>query len=89
VFIEERFQAVGPLCHVDHMREYSRDLQPAGEPTQYPDSGRPGENQFDLKRPEDLRKDEKVPPELPEPKFADDRAKDPVRPKAKLGPPGK
>src|SRR5262249_27227650 len=36
VFIEERFQAVGPLCHVEHMREYSRDLQPAGEPSQYP-----------------------------------------------------
>jgi outer membrane protein TolC len=89
VFVEERFQAVGPLCHVEHMREYSRDLKPTGEPTQYPDSGRPGENQFDLKRPEDLRKGDKPPDELPEPKFADDRAKDPVRPPAKLGPPGK
>ena len=38
-----------------------------------------GENQFDLKRPEDLRKDEKPkePAELPEPKFAEERAKEP------------
>jgi hypothetical protein len=89
VFIEERFQAVGPLCHVEHMREYSRDLRPTGEPTQYPDSGRPGEDRFDLTRPEDLRKGEKPPAELPEPKFAEERPKDPVGPKAKLGLPGK
>jgi outer membrane protein TolC len=88
VFIEERFQAVGPLCHTDEMREYPRDLKPTGEPTQYPDSGGPGEKKFDLKRPEDLRKDQKPPDELPEPKFAEERPKDPVRPGAKLGKPG-
>jgi outer membrane protein TolC len=87
VFVEERFQAVGPLCHSDQMRDYPRDLKPTGEPTQYPDSGRPGEAQFDLKRPEDLRKDETPADELPEPKFADERAKDPVGPPAKLGKP--
>ena len=39
VFVEERFQAVGPLCHTHEMRDYPRDLKPTGEPTQYPDSG--------------------------------------------------
>jgi outer membrane protein TolC len=86
VFVEERFQAVSPLCHTHELRDYPRDLKPTGEPTQYPDSGRPGENQFDLKRPEDLRKDEKPkePAELPEPKFAEGQ----VVPPAKLGKPG-
>jgi outer membrane protein TolC len=89
VFLEERFQAVGPLCHVEHMREYSRDLKPSGEPTRYPATDRPGENLFDLKRPEDIRKGERPPSELPVPKFADDRAKDQVGPPApaKLGQP--
>ena len=89
VFIEERFQAVGPLCHVDHMREYPRDLKPTGEPTRYPDSGHPGENKFDLKRPEDLRKEGPKPPELPAPKFAEDQPKEAEGPGAKLGKPGK
>lgn len=92
VFIEERFRAVGPLCHVEHLRAYPRDLQPKGEPTRYPDSGQPGENRFDLKRPEDLRKDEADPKkeaELPPPKFAEDLPKDAGAPGAKLGMPGK
>jgi outer membrane protein TolC len=99
VFLEERFEAVGPLAHVDHMREYSRDLQPTGEPTQYPGSGQPGEKKFDLKRPEDPRDPKPAPKSLPEPKakakaeapevkFADDRAIEPERPPARLGKPG-
>ena len=82
-----------PLCHVEHLRAYPRDLMPKGEPTRYPDSGQPGENRFELKRPEDLRKDLMEPKkeepkkeELPLPMFAEDL---PPPPPAKLGPPGK
>jgi outer membrane protein TolC len=97
VFLEERFEAVGPLAHVDHMREFSRDLKPTGEPTQFPDSGQPGEKKFDLKRPEDAREPLPVPKPAPEPKaaaeepeikFAGDRANEPVGPSARLGRPG-
>lgn len=94
VFVEERFRAVGPLAHVEHMRQYPRDLKPVGEPARYPSTGEPGENLFDLKRPEDLRKEAAPPdlPDLPLPKFAEDldeRPKGPpVLPPAKLGKPG-
>ena len=52
VFVEERFQAAGPHCLPRHDREYPRDLKPTGEPTRYPRSGGPGENAFDLTKPD-------------------------------------
>jgi len=82
VFIEERFRAAGPLCLPSHDREYSRDLQPTGEPSRYPASGGPGENAFDLTKPavRDKMKEpgpggDKKDEVLPEPKFAEERAK--------------
>src|SRR5262249_49952026 len=78
VFIEERFRAVGPLCLPDHDREYPQDLKPVGEPTKYPATGQPGENAFDLKKPE-IPKDKDKPdgptPAKPKPKVAEDRPK--------------
>jgi hypothetical protein len=83
VFVEERFQAAGPLCLPSHDRAYSKDLMPTGEPTQYPGTSSPAENAFDLKRPTDRpaklkgpepaeKKDSPKPPML---KFAEDQAK--------------
>jgi outer membrane protein TolC len=78
VFVEERFQAAGPKILHEDVRDYPRDLQPKGEPTQYPSSGQPGENAFDLKRPDTTPPDrKKPPPELPEPKFAEERGPEP------------
>jgi outer membrane protein TolC len=74
VFVEERFRAVGPLCLPDHDREYAQDLKPVGEPAKYPPTGEPGENAFDLKKPE-IPKDMPKGPPPPKPKFAEDRAK--------------
>jgi outer membrane protein TolC len=82
VFIEERFQAAGPHCLPGHDRLYPRDLKPTGEPTRYPGSGGPGENAFDLTKPalRDKMKDpgpggDKKNEALPDPKFAEERAK--------------
>lgn len=78
VFVEERFRAAGPLCLPQYDREYPQELKPQGEPTKFPGTGMPGENTFDLKKPEErpMKKDEKKeepPPE--EVKFAEERAK--------------
>jgi outer membrane protein TolC len=85
VFVEERFVAAGPVPH--HPREYSLDLKPQGEPTKYPNSGGPGENAFDLTKPDvrpklELPKPPRVEPLKPakaeedaEPAFAEDRKK--------------
>jgi outer membrane protein TolC len=84
VFIEERFQAMGPLSEHGFNREYPRDLKPTGAPTKFPSSGKPGENAFDLtkptERPAKLKEpvppgDKKKDPPPVEPKFADDGAK--------------
>jgi hypothetical protein len=52
-------------------------LKPKGEPTKYPNSGGPGENAFDLKKPDVRPKDELPKPakaeEGAEPKFAEER----------------
>ncbi|MSR51670.1 MAG: TolC family protein [Gemmataceae bacterium] len=56
VFIEERFQAAGPLCLAGHDQEYPRQLTAKGEPSVFPSTGKPGENAFDLKIPVDLNK---------------------------------
>ena len=69
VFVEERFAAAGPLVKHEPVRDYPRDLKPTGEPTQYPSSGGPGENAFDLTKP-DVKPLEKGGP--PKPKFAED-----------------
>ncbi|HJZ93623.1 MAG TPA: TolC family protein [Gemmataceae bacterium] len=76
VFVEERFRAVGPLCLPEHDCEYPQDLKPVGEPTKYPATGQPGENAFDLKKPE-IPKDKPDGPSQPKPKpkFAEDRPK--------------
>jgi outer membrane protein TolC len=82
VFVEERFRAAGPLCLPGHERDYPKDLMPTGEPTRFPGTDQPGENAFDLKKP-DLRPAKLKEPmpiepkkELPaEPKFAEDKAK--------------
>ena len=82
VFVEERFQAAGPLCLPSHDRAYSMDLKPTGEPTQYPATGSPAENAFDLKRPterpaklKEPEPTEKKPATPLKPKFAEDTAK--------------
>ena len=62
--------AAGPLIKHEHLRDYPRDLKPTGEPTQYPNSGGPGENAFDLTKP-DVKPPEKK-GEL-KPKFAEDK----------------
>lgn len=56
VFIEERYAAAGPLSmpHHSDVREYPKALPPSGEPTEFASSGQPGENAFDLRKP-DLR----------------------------------
>ena len=58
VFQEERVRALGPLLH---QRQYPSALVPVGSPTQYPDSGAPAENSFDLVSPAA----EKTPPVRP------------------------
>jgi len=83
VFIEERFQAAGPLCLPQHAREYPQDLMPKGEPTIFPSTGKPGENAFDLTKPVErpaklnspIPDDKKGVPPPAEPKFAEDKAK--------------
>jgi outer membrane protein TolC len=82
VFVEERFRAAGPLCLPQYDREYPQELKPQGEPTKFPGTGLPGENAFDLKKPEFRpKKDEPKPPEKKEEpppeevKFAEERAK--------------
>ena len=71
VFVEERFTAAGPLIKHEPVRDYPQDLKPIGEPTQYPSSGGPGENAFDLTKP-DVRPPEKK-KDGPEIQFAEDK----------------
>jgi outer membrane protein TolC len=83
VFVEERFRAAGPLCLPGHEREYPKDLMPAGAPMRFPGGDLPGENAFDLKKPDVRPAKLKLPvPDEPnkepppaEPKFAEDKAK--------------
>ena len=51
VFHEERFRAAGPLSIFGHGRLYPSAIVPAGNPQQYPGSGVPAENSFDLHDP--------------------------------------
>jgi outer membrane protein TolC len=61
VFFEERFRAAGPCGYLGDGRCYPWSLKPVGEPQRYPSTGEPGENSFDLSKPE-LR-----PPQVGEP----------------------
>ncbi len=77
VFIEERFQAAGPMCFPGHGtdRDYPKDLKPSGDPKRYPDNGQPGENTFDLMkpgRPQEKKDGEKAAPKAGA-KFAEDK----------------
>jgi outer membrane protein TolC len=65
VFVEERFRAAGPLR--GHDRLYPFAQPPAGSPQQYPGTGEPSENSFELQNP--IRRDQKAPvEELPQPR---------------------
>jgi outer membrane protein TolC len=48
VFVEERFKAAGPLLR---LRDYPFAQPPAGSPRQYPSTGMPSEDSFDLRNP--------------------------------------
>jgi outer membrane protein TolC len=65
VFVEERFRAAGPLRGLDRL--YPLAQPPAGSPRQYPGTGEPSENSFELQNP--VQRDKKPPvEELPSPR---------------------
>jgi outer membrane protein TolC len=49
VFVEERFRAAGPLICTDRLYPFA--LPPTGSPREYPGTGSPSENTFDLRNP--------------------------------------
>jgi outer membrane protein TolC len=49
VFVEERFRAAGPLICRDRLYPFA--LPPTGRPQEYPGTGAPAENAFDLRNP--------------------------------------
>jgi outer membrane protein TolC len=57
VFVEERFRSAGPLR--GHDRLYPFAQPPAGSPQQYPGTGEPSENSFELQNP--VRRDQTAP----------------------------
>lgn len=52
VFVEERFQAAGPLGLPGHERLYPSAIVTIGSPRRYPGSDQPAENAFDLRNPD-------------------------------------
>ena len=52
VFYEEHKRFAGPLGVFGHGRDYPSASPPIGTPNRYPSTGEPGENAFDLKRPD-------------------------------------
>jgi hypothetical protein len=65
VFVEERFRSAGPLR--GHDRLYPFAQPPAGSPQQYPGTGEPSENSFELQNP--VRREQKPSvEELPPPR---------------------
>ncbi|MBI2807596.1 MAG: TolC family protein [Planctomycetes bacterium] len=62
VFFEERFRAAGPLGRLGHGRLYPSALPATGTPQQYPATGAPSEQTFDLKNPAPRKKKEAPPP---------------------------
>ncbi|MFM7148466.1 MAG: TolC family protein, partial [Gemmataceae bacterium] len=52
VFAEERYKSAGPLGVLGHGRLYPGKMPVEGEPARYPGIGEPGENAFDLKKPD-------------------------------------
>lgn len=65
VFVEERFQAVGPLLLFGADRCYSKSIRPAEVGQRYPSQTEPSEEYFNLKNPIDTFK--RPPIQLPEP----------------------
>jgi outer membrane protein TolC len=65
IFFEERFRAAGPLICKDRL--YPSAQPPAGAPKQYPGTGEPSENAFDLQSP--VPRERKQPQELPPPRL--------------------
>jgi outer membrane protein TolC len=71
VFNEERFRAAGPLLCIDRL--YPSAQPPMGMPHEYPGSGKPSEDSFDLKNP--APRDSKAPAEeLPSPRVVPDKS---------------
>ncbi len=65
VFAEERFRAAGPIPCRDRL--YPAAQPPVGSPNEYPGTGEPSENTFDLRNP--VRRDAKpAEEELPKPR---------------------
>jgi outer membrane protein TolC len=65
VFAEERFRAAGPLGTPRPGRLYPAAVVPVGAPKDYPSSGKPSEDAFDLKNP--APRESKPTEELPKP----------------------
>jgi outer membrane protein TolC len=87
VFLEERFQAAGPLGRL-HERDYPQSLKPVGNTNRYPATNEPGENSFELKKP-GQRVPEKMPEKVPE-KMPEEKPKEKGKtaPKNDVDPPG-
>lgn len=69
VFNEERHRFAGPLgCFAEDVC-YPSALPPEGEPKRYPGTNEPGENAFDLNKP-DVRGSRERLPELPAPRMS-------------------
>jgi outer membrane protein TolC len=68
VFHEERFRAAGPLGVFGHGQCYPAALPGAGMPDRYPGTAEPGENAFDLTKPNLRPGERKDESELPAPR---------------------
>jgi outer membrane protein TolC len=64
VFVEERFQAAGPLLLFGPDRCYSRDIRPAEVGQRYPSQTEPSEEYFELKDPAQTMRTKSI--EIPE-----------------------
>lgn len=65
VFVEERFQSVGPLLLFGEDRCYSRDIRPSEVGRRYPSQTEPSEEYYDLKNPTETLRRPLI--QLPEP----------------------
>ncbi|HEY8504823.1 MAG TPA: hypothetical protein VIL46_09590, partial [Gemmataceae bacterium] len=50
-FFEERYRSLGPLGSLGHGRDYPSAIVPGPNAPQYPDTGEPAEEFFDLQDP--------------------------------------
>lgn len=65
VLAEERFRSAGPLGLFGHERDYPQGLKPSADPHRYPGKETPGENAFDLQKPNVKRDPDPVPKKEP------------------------